>query len=152
MTFHLWYCYTYTDHVYVTNHRLKNNILTLLLLTIMTKNYSCYLSFLVQHSHFLWSCYKLILLSVSVFAKGQSCAKWEKSITVVIFNIQNHLNSPSVNDIHMLSKKKNTLSKWVEFDLVAHMLKGFSFHIAIFQHAGQKCAFLISSCFNLQNV
>ena len=39
MTLHLQYCYTHTDHVYATDHRieLKNNILTLLLLAIMTK-------------------------------------------------------------------------------------------------------------------
>ena len=67
MTFHPWYCYTHTDRVYATNHRieLKNNVLTLLLLTIMTKNHSCYWSSLVWHFHFLWLCYKLILFPVS---------------------------------------------------------------------------------------
>ena len=53
-TFHPQYWYTHTDLVYATHHRieLKNNILRLLLLTIMTKNHSCYWSSLVQHSHF----------------------------------------------------------------------------------------------------
>ena len=52
MTAHPRYYHTHTDCVYATDHRieLKFNILTLLLLTIMTKNHS-YWSSLVQHSH-----------------------------------------------------------------------------------------------------
>ena len=44
MTFDLRYCPTHTDCVYATDHRieLKNNVLTLLLLAITTKNDSCY--------------------------------------------------------------------------------------------------------------
>ena len=53
MTFHPQYCYTHTDCFYATNHRIefKNNILTLLLLTIMTKNHPCYWSILTSHDY-----------------------------------------------------------------------------------------------------
>ena len=48
MTFHLQYCYTHTDCVYATDHRikLKNNILTLLLLAIIDKESFLLLEFL----------------------------------------------------------------------------------------------------------
>ena len=71
-------CYTDTDCVYATDHRFiffRIDILTLLLLAIMTKNHSCYWSSLVWHSHFSWLCYKLILLSVFLF-----CHKSENKI------------------------------------------------------------------------
>ena len=34
---------------------------------------------------------------------------------------------------HVKKKEKTNLNKWAGFDLVAHMLKGFCLHIAIFQ-------------------
>ena len=98
MTFHPQYCYTHTDHVYATDHRieLKNNILTLLLLAIMTKNHSCYWSSLVQHSHFLQLCHKLILLFVSVSCHKSNLREMGK---VNNCGYIQHLN------IHMLKKK-----------------------------------------------
>ena len=61
-----WYCYTDTDHVYVTDHlKGRNKILTLLLLTIASKIHP-FMSSLVWHSHLSWLCYKPILLLVLV--------------------------------------------------------------------------------------
>ena len=97
---YLQYCYTHTDRVYATVHRteLKNNILTLLLLTIMTKELSL-LSFLVQHSHLLWLCYKLILPSVSVF-----CHKSENKSNLKEMGKDN--NSGCVQHLNIQSKCK----------------------------------------------
>ena len=45
-------------------------------------------------------------LSFSLLPKvNQKKILWEKSTTLVIFNIQNHLNCPSVNNIHVLRKE-----------------------------------------------
>ena len=45
------------------------------------------------------------------------------SITLVTSSIYNYLSYPSVNNIHVLRRKKRkNLNKWAGLDLVAHML------------------------------
>ena len=99
-----WLCLCYKSQ------NLKNNILTLLLLTIMTKNHSCYWSFLVWHFHFSWLCGKLILLSVSFSCQKLMLRKvfWRKSITLVIFKIK---LSNCKQHSHVEEGKKKTL--WI---------------------------------------